>query len=115
MKLKKMFLLVPVLFLMVAGAAMARDWDKVASLNAGGEAKEVVINREISAVRLVWESGIISIQTVVVRQGAEKTPHTVAARLENKAPLEIKLAGKTQVTGFRISDGGRGVYAVYVK
>lgn len=115
MKLKQVFLLVPALFLMVAGTAMAKDWDKVASLNAGGDAKEVVINREISAVRLVWESGVVSIQTVVVRQGAAKTSHTVAGRVEDKAPLEIKLSGKTQVTGLRISDGGRGVYAVYVK
>lgn len=101
--------------MVMAGNALAKDWHKVTTLTSGGDAKEVTINRDVSAIRLVWEGGIVSIQTVVVRQGAAKTPYTVAGRLEEKAPREISLPGKTQVTGLRISDGGRGTYAVYVK
>ncbi len=115
MQIRSVLMAVAVLVFGMAGSVLAKDWDKVVTLNAGGDTKEVTINRDISAVRLVWESGTVSIQTVVVRQGAEKTPYTVAGRLEDKAPKEVRLPAKSQVTGLRISDGGRGTYAVYVK
>jgi hypothetical protein len=101
---------------MMAGSVLAKDhWEKVADLNAGGDAKEVAISREISAIRLDLKSGTVTVNTVVVRQGAAKTSYAVASRLADKTPSEIKLPSKANVTGLRISDAGRGVYAVYVK
>jgi len=101
---------------MLAGSVLAKDrWEKVADLSAGGDAKEVAISREVSAIRLELKSGTVTVNTVVVRQGAAKTPYTVASRLSDTAPSEIKLPAKASVTGLRISDAGRGLYAVYVK
>ena len=100
---------------MVAGTAFAKDWHKVADLSAGGEAKEVTVNREVSAIRLVAETATVTVQTVVVREGANKTPYTVAVRLPMKDNHDIKLPARVAVSGLRISDAGRGAYAVYVK
>lgn len=100
---------------LAAGTAFAKDWHKVADLSAGGDAKEVTVNREISAIRLVAETATVNVQTVVVREGANKTPYTVAARLPMKDNHDIKLPSKVAVSGLRISDAGRGAYAVYVK
>ncbi len=85
----------------------------VAELNAGGDAKEVAVNRVISQCYLEIVSGTISINTVVVRP--EKTALPQAARLTPGELHIIDLGGNRNVTGFRISDNGRGVYRVFVK
>ncbi|MCE9614361.1 MAG: hypothetical protein K8T26_08795 [Lentisphaerae bacterium] len=112
---KQIWGIVAALFL-VAGMAQAKsDWHKVADLTTGGDAKEVAVNREVSKVRIVSESGTVVINTVVVRVGAQKTPHTVGARLAEKEDREIELGSKQNITGLRISDSGKGTYSVYVK
>ncbi len=85
----------------------------VGELNAGGDAKEVVVNRVISQCYLEIVSGTVSINTVVVRPEKLSLPQTV--RLTPGQLHTIDLGGKRSVTGFRISDNGRGVYRVFVK
>lgn len=85
----------------------------LATLNAGGEAKEVVVNRQISRCYLELVSGTVSINTVVVRPEKTKLPQTV--RLQAGRLHMIDLGGKRAVSGFRISDNGRGVYRVIVQ
>lgn len=85
----------------------------VGELNAGGEAKEVAVNRVISQCYLEVVSGTVSINTVVIRP--EKTALPQATRLTPGQLHIINLGGSRNVTGFRISDNGRGVYRVFVK
>jgi hypothetical protein len=101
---------------MVAGIAIADDeWHKVATLTAGGKAKEVPVNRDVSSVRFTADSGTVVLNTVVVREGAKATPHRVAIKLTAKNSRDYDLGAKTHVTGFRISDSDKGTYTVYVK
>ena len=85
----------------------------VATLNAGREAKEVVVNRQITRCYLELVSGTVSINTVVVRP--EKTQLLQTVRLQEGKLHMIDLGGKRAVSGFRISDNGRGVYRVIVQ
>ena len=85
----------------------------VGELNAGGEAKEVAVNRVISQCYLEIVSGTVSINTVVVRPEKRALPQTT--RLTPGQLHVIDLGGSRNVTGFRISDNGRGVYRVFVK
>lgn len=77
------------------------------------EAKEIPVNREISRCYLQLLSGTVSINTVVVRP--EKTALPQAVRLKPGEFHIIELGSKRLVTGFRISDSGRGTYRVIVK
>jgi hypothetical protein len=85
----------------------------LATLNAGGEAKEVVVNRQITRCYLELVSGTVSINTVVVRPEKTALPQTV--RLQEGKLHMIDLGGKRAVSGFRIGDNGRGVYRVIVQ
>lgn len=85
----------------------------VGEFTSGGEAKEVLVNRTISRCYLELVSGTVSINTVVVRPEKTKLPQTV--RLVPGQLHMIDLGTKRAVTGFRISDGGRGVYRVIVQ
>jgi len=85
----------------------------VGELSAGGDAKEVAVNRVITQCYLEVVSGTVSINTVVIRP--EKTALPQAVRLTPGQLHVIDLGMKRSVTGLRISDSGRGVYRVYVK
>jgi hypothetical protein len=105
-----------VLALLVTSLTTAKDdWHKVATLTAGGQAKEVTVNRDARTVRITAESGTVVVNTVVVREGAKTTPHPVTAKLTAKAHHDIDLGTKTRITGLRISDGDKGTYTVSVK
>jgi hypothetical protein len=102
--------------LMLAGITTADDdWTKVATLTAGGKAKEVAVNRDVSTVRFTADSGTVVLNTVVVREGAKATPHRVAIKLNAKDSRDYDLGAKVHVTGLRISDSDKGTYTVYVK
>ena len=58
-------------------------------------------------------SGTVSINTVVVRPEKTALPQTV--RLQEGKLHMIDLGGKRAVSGFRISDNGRGVYRVIIQ
>ncbi len=85
----------------------------IGDFTAGGEAKEIAVNREIRHCYLQWLSGTPSINTVVIRP--DKTALPQAVRLQPGALHVIDLGSKRHVAGFRISDGGRGTYRVIVK
>jgi hypothetical protein len=91
------------------------QWHQVASLQAGGNAKEVAVNRQTRRCLLKCVEGIVIVNTVVVREGASRTPHTVARRLNTGEEAVLDLGAKRPVTGLRISDSNRGRYSVYVE
>ena len=85
----------------------------IGEYSAGGDAKEVPVNRAISTCYLELVSGTVSINTVVIRPEKRELPQR--ARLVPGQLYTIDLGGKRNVSGFRISDNGRGVYRVIVK
>jgi len=90
-------------------------WRQVAELRAVGDAKEVAVNRVCSKARVVVKEGNVAIQTFVVREGAKKTPITIARGLRKGQKFDIDLGGRKQVTGFRIRDSGGGRYRLHVQ
>lgn len=107
--------IVTVITLCMAAAAWAGDWHTVAKLDAGGGPKEVTVNRPVSKVAIKCTEGGVIINTVVVRQGGNTTPHRVATRINKDELQQISVGNRIQVTGLRISDDGNGKYEVRVK
>ena len=95
-------------------ASAGKGWRQVAELTAVGEAKEVAVNQVCSKARVVVKEGEVIIQTLVVREGANKTPIKVARGMKKGQTYDIDLGGTRQVTGFRISDAGGGRYRLHV-
>ena len=100
-----------------SGASLPKGYSRVGSYTAGGSAKETGApsSRPIRKVRIVATSGSVIVNTVVVREGGAKTPHTLAVRLAAGESREIDLGSARNVTGLRISDGGKGTYEVQVR
>lgn len=88
---------------------------KVAELNAGGQAKEIAVNQQVSKVVIKCTEGSVIINTVVVRDGGKTTPHTVGRRLEKGEEQQITVGKEVNCSGLRISDDGRGTYVVRVR
>ncbi|MBI3985409.1 MAG: hypothetical protein HY343_00685 [Lentisphaerae bacterium] len=91
------------------------EWTKAADLQAGTGAKDVAYSGTISAVKIKCVEGSVSINTIVVRQGGDKTAVPVTAQLRAGDEREIAMTNAVQATGLRISDDGNGKYEVYVK
>lgn len=101
--------------LFFASHAWAASWKPLAQLNGGGKAKEVAINQTIRYVRIAVLEGSVVINTIVVREGAKKTPNTIARQFGPKERFVLTLPAPTQVTGLRISDSGGVTYMVQYK
>ncbi|MCB1069899.1 MAG: hypothetical protein H7A43_11440 [Verrucomicrobia bacterium] len=101
--------------LIAAGTVLAGDWATVAKLSAGGGPKEIEVNRSVSKIAIKCTEGSVIINTVVVRQGGQTTPHRVASRINKGDTQQISIGTKLQVTGLRISDDSSGKYEVRVK
>jgi hypothetical protein len=89
-------------------------WHRVADLKAGGDAKEVSVDRRCSSVLIRCTEGAVVINTIVVREGGNKTPVPVTTRI-NKGEDKIVEFGEKNVSGLRISDDGDGTYIVFVQ
>jgi len=98
--------------LIFAGQSWAKSWKPLADLRSGGKAKEVAITQKISFVQILVLEGNVIINTIVVRRGSQKKPHTVARKFGPNEAYTLKLSAPGQVTGLRISDGGKGRYLV---
>ena len=96
-------------------SALAGGWHKVGSFTAGGDAKEMGVDRNCSACLIKVTEGSVIINTVVVREKSSKDPIKVGERIEKGGSKEIDVGDKLYVKGCRISDDGRGKYDVYVK
>lgn len=106
------------LWLWLAGAVAApagTHWSKLADLKAGGDGKEVSVNRAVTRCRITCTEGSVIINTLVVREGGKKTPIKVVSRIPKGESREIRVADRPlNVSGFRIGDDGRGRYIVEV-
>jgi hypothetical protein len=100
-----------------AGSAVAGPkWKNLGDFTTGGGAKEIAVNREISEIAIDVKEGRVLINTLWVREGAKKTEITVAREMNKGDKTHfIKLDGKRNVTGFRVSDGAQGRYRISVK
>ncbi len=115
MKFRSLIFATAFLTIFSATSALAGEWHKVGTFTAGGDAKEMAVNRNCSTCLIKVTDGSVVINTVVIREGDKKTPKTVGRRIEKGDQAEIQVGDKLYVTGFRISDDGRGTYLVYVK
>jgi hypothetical protein len=103
-------------FLLTATLALAGSgWHKVADLDAGGDGKEVAVNRNCSVCLVKVTDGTVIINTIVVREGDKKSPISVSQRIGKGDARQVNVGDKKYVTGLRIGDDGRGHYEVYVK
>ncbi len=99
--------------LLVPGSAFS--WTQISQQHAGGGAKEVPVNRDISRVQIVCQGAPVIINTVVMREGGKKTPFTLGKRFAVNEAFVLSLGGKHHVTGLRISDDLKGSYLVRVE
>jgi NADH:ubiquinone oxidoreductase subunit E len=98
-----------------AGLAQAKDqWKSVAKLTAGGDAKEVQVDMEASKCLIRCETAPVTINTVWVRSGGEKTQFKVATTLAKDGKATVDFGKTIKVTGLRISSPGTGTYEVYL-
>lgn len=111
----KKWLAVLALVLSAGVASADKAGVKVAELTAGGDAKEVKVEQQVSKVVIACTEGSVIINTVVVRNGSQTTPHKVGARINKGETQQITVGDKVDCTGLRISDDGRGTYVVRVK
>ena len=90
---------------------------QVAELAAKGGANEVKLDKvkEASWLMIHAIEGNVVINTIVLREGAKKTPITVATKLTKGQKKEVSLSGRKSLTGIRISNTGGGKYRVYLK
>ncbi len=90
---------------------------QVAELTAKGGANEVKLNKAKEASWLMIHAieGNVVINTIVLREGAKKTPITVATKLTKDQKKEVSLGGRKSLTGIRISNTGGGKYRIYLK
>lgn len=101
---------------LLAGVTVASaGWKLASEVTAGGGAKELAVNRTIQTVQIHCITGPVIVNTIVVREGGKKTPFTVARRFNDGEKQNIDLGQSRNVTGLRISDGGRGTYKVFTK
>jgi hypothetical protein len=91
------------------------DWTAVGDATASGDAKEFPFDRTISKIKIRVMDGSVGITTVVLREGGRTTPFRVSAQFAKDQEHIIDLNGEKNATGLRISDSGRGRYAVSVK
>lgn len=88
---------------------------RAGSYSAGGAIEAPIPTRNtIKQVLIAATSGTVSVNTMVLREGAAKTPYTVSARLAAGETRMIELGGRHQATGIRVSTGGKGTFDVYV-
>ncbi|NLG35656.1 MAG: hypothetical protein GX548_09925 [Lentisphaerae bacterium] len=109
------------LLIVLLGAAVAMGgkkkdrWEALTELSAGKDAKEVAVNRSIRMVQIECLDGSVIINTLVVREGGAKDALTVGRRFNAGDKQDLDLGRVRNVTGLRISDGGRGRYRVSTK
>ncbi|HHX97378.1 MAG: hypothetical protein WAQ74_01305 [Kiritimatiellia bacterium] len=110
----KKWILIAALVTLGALSASA-GWKVVAEVTAGGDAKELAVNRTIRTVQIECTDGTVVVNTVVIREGAAKEPITVARRFNKGDKQDLDLGRSRNVTGLRISDSGKGRYKVHAK
>ena len=99
--------------LLVCSQGMA--WEDITTIKAGGDAKEIGINKEIQKLKITCQEKPIIVNTVVMREGAKKTPFSLGKKFTPKEEFVLDLGGKHHVTGFRISDDLKGAYTLKVE
>lgn len=92
----------------------AGKWALDEEIQAGGGGKEVAVGKTISKIKIRCTGGEIIINTIVIRSDAAPKPIAVEVKLQEKKEHVITLDEKQDVTGLRISDGGKGRYIVSV-
>jgi hypothetical protein len=90
-------------------------WTDIGLFNAGGGAKEVGVNRQITKLKITCQNRPVIINTVVMREGGKKTPFTLGKKFVVNEEFVLDLGGKHHVTGFRVSDDLKGSYRLQVE
>ncbi len=93
----------------------AFSWTEISQQHAGGGAKEVAVNRDITKVQFTCRDAPVIINTVVMREGGRKTPFRIGKKFAVNETFVLSLGGRHHVTGLRISDDLKGRYVVRVE
>jgi hypothetical protein len=101
--------------LLSVSSLVSADWTRVGEARAGGDAKEFSISGRADTVRIICLEGTVIINTLVVREGGEREHFPVTRRLNAGESVDVPLNRQRNITGFRISDGGRGRYEVQMR
>ena len=101
------------LFLLAASAYAHHVWEPLTTLEAGRKAKEVSVPDPITEVRLVCESGIVTVNTIYVR--GPNTRVTVAKQFQKGDTHRFSIPQDAVTSGLRISLLGKGNLRVDVK
>ena len=103
-------------FFLAPNAQARNKFWKQTTLNAGGGAKEVSVNKKVHYIKIYCKDGSVTINTIVVREGGKKTPIKATTPLQKGQHQVWEISGgPKQITGLRISDGGKGTYDVLLK
>ena len=95
--------------------AWAEGWQTLAELTAGGEPKELAVDRGIRVIGIECTAGSVTVESMVVREGEAESPIGVDHSFQPGETKDIDLGHERSVTGLRIRDGGQGTYNVNVK
>lgn len=96
-------------------AADPEPWTDLGTFESRGGAQEVTHAGRVSVCRIECTGGRVAVNTVVVRNGPNKKPITVATRLTKGEKVDVQLGDRIPATGFRISTEGRGGYRLLVR
>lgn len=92
------------------------DWKKVGDkIQASGPAKELTFDREISKFQISVDEGTVIINSVWVRNGAERFEIRVGRAFSKGDKQDIEIGPKQKATGLRLGHSGGGTYNVWVK
>ena len=114
MKSSKIAIIALVSLAIGAVSAFAGDWHRCGDYRTGGGAKEISANyQNVRTVQIQCIEGGVNIQTLWVRNGGQKREIRVAHAFRKGEKMNFDLGGQ-DITGFRISDSGDGVYRIHV-
>ena len=98
-----------------ASPRIPKGFVRAGSYNAGGAIEAPIPTRNpIKQILVAATSGSVALNTVVLREGAAKTPYPISIRLEAGQTQMVELGGHRQATGIRVSTGGKGTFEVWV-
>ena len=109
----KKWILIAALVTLGALSASA-GWKVVAEVTAGGDAKELAVNRTIRTVQIECTDGTVVVNTVVIVKGCQGAHHGCPSFQQGRQ-AGLGFGRSRNVTGLRISDSGKGRYKVHAK
>ncbi len=91
------------------------EWETVAEVTAGGEAKDVALARTVRVLQIECTEGVVTVDALTVREGEAENPIGISRQFHPGETQDVDLGYDRQVTGLRIRDDGTGKYRIHAK